>query len=84
MGFRKLMSYGNHQLHPLEAGTIFLYTRNGGPIFHARIKIHGMSGYVRIASTRSRIPSEAYAVAKSWYEDARKEMPRQRRRIKER
>jgi hypothetical protein len=65
------MSYGNHQLHKLDDGTIFLYTRNGSPTFHARIKIHGVSGYVRIASTRKRTSSEAYAVAKSWYDTAK-------------
>ena len=72
------MSYENHRLHQLSAGTIFLYTRNGSPIFHARIKIHGKSGYVRIASTNKRTYSEAYTVAKSWYDDGKKERSRQR------
>lgn len=64
------MSYENHQLHTLDHGTIFLYTRNDTPIFHARVKVHGVSGYVKIASTQKRTASEAYAVAKSWYENA--------------
>jgi hypothetical protein len=65
------MSYDDHQLHKLRNGTIFLYTRNGSPIFHARVKIHGISGYVKIASTKKLIASEAYVVAKGWYEDAK-------------
>jgi hypothetical protein len=74
-----LMSYENHQLHKLSEGTVLLYTRNGSPFFHARLKIHGISGYVKIASTKKRICSEAYAVAKSWYEVAKCGLRRPRR-----
>jgi len=65
------MSYRNHQLHTLRNGTILLYTRNASPIFHARLKIFGIAGYVKIASTNKRTAGEAYAVAKSWFEDCK-------------
>jgi hypothetical protein len=68
------MSYMNHHLHKLDGGTILLYTRNRSPTYHARVKVHGLSGYVKIASTQKRSSSEAYAVARAWYEDAKQRL----------
>jgi hypothetical protein len=63
------MSYESHQLHLLEGGSIFPYTRNGNPTFHAWLKLDGDRGYLKITSTGRRRPDEAYAVAKGWFDD---------------
>jgi DNA invertase Pin-like site-specific DNA recombinase len=64
------MSYENHQLYELQDGAIFLYTRDGGRMFHARVRVKGVRGYV-IASTKKQNLSEAYAVARRWYDQVK-------------
>jgi integrase len=62
------MSYENQ--HKLHDGRIVLYTRNGKPFFHARIKVDGVPGY-RVASTKRRTLGEAARIAEEWYEERR-------------
>ena len=50
------MSYENR--HTLRNGDIVLYTRNGSPTYHARLKIPGVSGYV-VKSTKRKDLIEA-------------------------
>ena len=40
----------------LDDGAIFLYTRDGKPPYHARLKIEGVAGYAKIGSIGKRTP----------------------------
>lgn len=62
------MSYEN-QLS-LKDGRIFLYTRNGKPTFHARLKIDGRKGYI-VQSTRCKNRGDAIRYAEELYDDLR-------------
>lgn len=62
------MPYENK--HVFRDGNIVLYTRNGRPTYHARLKIEGLAGYV-VQSTRRRSLPEAARVAEDHYEDLR-------------
>src|SRR5215217_6461678 len=62
------MSY--QKQHKLHDGRVVLYTRNGKPFFHARVKVDGVPGY-KIASTKRRTLGEAARVAEEWYDDRR-------------
>jgi hypothetical protein len=65
------MPYQNHELHKLDDGSILLYTRNGSPVFHARVKLDGVRGYPKIGSTGKRSKVDAYVVAKGWLDGLR-------------
>ena len=62
------MPYENKR--PLRDGKVVLYTRNGQPTFHARIKIDGVEGYV-VKTTKCQTLPEAMRVAEELYEDLR-------------
>ena len=49
------MSYDNR--HELRDGRVVIYTRNGKPTYHARIRIDGHSGYI-IRSTFGTKPAK--------------------------
>ena len=62
------MSYDNK--HVLRGGAISLYTRNGRPTFHCRLKLDGHKGYI-IKSTKRTSLIEAARVAEDLYDDLR-------------
>jgi integrase len=62
------MSYENK--HVYRDGKITLYTRNGSPTYHARIKVDGVKGYI-VKSTKRKSPEEAFAFAEDLYDDMR-------------
>jgi DNA-binding NarL/FixJ family response regulator len=57
-------------MYELHDGGILLYTRDGGRMYHARVRVKGVRGYV-IASTKKQTLSEAYAVARRWYDQVK-------------
>ena len=62
------MSY--ESTHVLRDGRITLYTRNGRPTYHVRLKVEGHKGYV-VKSTKRRSLAEAVRVAEDLYDDLR-------------
>lgn len=54
----------------LRDGRIVLYTRSGGPIYHCRLSIEGLKGYVA-RSTKERSLERAKDYAENLYEDLR-------------
>src|SRR5262245_46742214 len=62
------MSYENR--HVFRDGAIVLYTRNGQPVFHARLKVEGKSGYV-VKSTKCNDLQAARKFAEDLYDDLR-------------
>lgn len=62
------MAYDGH--HSIRDGKIVLYRRNGKLIYHARMAVDGVDGYV-VQSTRQTDLAEAIRVANERYEDYR-------------
>ena len=62
------MSYDGH--HSIKDGRIVLYRRNGKPIYHARMAVDGVEGYI-VQSTRKTDLAEAIRVAEEKYDDYR-------------
>lgn len=62
------MSYGNK--HEIKDGRIVLYTRDGSAIYHARISVEGVRGYI-VKSTKQRALDKAREVAENLYDDLR-------------
>ena len=62
------MSYG--EKHVLRDGRITLYTRNGNPTFHARLKVEGAKGYIVKSSKRTSL-ADAVRWAEDLYDDLR-------------
>jgi hypothetical protein len=62
------MSYENK--HVFRDGAITLYTRNGKPIYHCRLKLDGHRGYI-VKSTKKTELVEAARVANDLYDDLR-------------
>jgi integrase len=62
------MSYENK--HVFRDGAITLYTRNGQPTYHCRLKIDGHKGYV-VKSTKKTELVEAARIANDLYDDLR-------------
>ena len=62
------MSYENKHIY--RDGRITLYTRNGSPTYHARIKVDGVKGYI-VKSTKRKTVEEAFGVAEALYDDMR-------------
>jgi integrase len=62
------VSYGER--HVLRDGRITLYTRNGNPTFHARLKVEGAKNYIVKSSKRTSL-AEAERWAEDLYEDLR-------------
>ncbi|KQT52998.1 MULTISPECIES: tyrosine-type recombinase/integrase [unclassified Aureimonas] len=62
------MSYENKV--SFREGRIVLYTRNGSPTFHVRLKVDGQDGYV-VRSTKRVSVEEARTFAEDLYDDLR-------------
>lgn len=62
------MSYENK--HVLRDGAITLYTRNGRPTYHCRLKLDGHKDYI-VKSTKRTALIEAARVAEDLYDDLR-------------
>lgn len=62
------MSYENKVV--LRDGAILLYTRNGGGVYHARLSVEGVSGYV-VKSTKHRSLDRAREFAENLFDDLR-------------
>ena len=62
------MSYADK--HALRDGQIVLYTRNGSPNFHARLKVDGVRGYI-VKSSKTASLAAAVRWAEDLYDDLR-------------
>jgi integrase len=62
------MSYADK--HALRDGRIVLYTRNGSPNFHARLKVDGVRGYI-VKSSKTASLAAAVRWAEDLYDDLR-------------
>ena len=60
------MSYADK--HALRDGRIVLYTRNGSPNFHARLKVDGVRGYI-VKSSKTASLAAAVRWAEDLYDD---------------
>ena len=61
-------NYGNKEW--LRDGKILLYTRNNRPVYHCRLKIDGIHGYI-IKSTKKKNLAEASRFAEELFDDLR-------------
>jgi len=62
------MAYEDY--HSFKDGKIVLYRRNGKPVYHARLAVEGIDGYV-VRTTKTSDLAEAVRIAEDRYEDFR-------------